>query len=85
MNTPIADNVEEDEENMIEVKVQGNDADSKKTFKILKVIFDIINQLISFLERCFEPLPVVTKTKVITPANHKEHRQTTEPIKSQSK
>ncbi|KAJ7387395.1 Ubiquitin-2 like Rad60 SUMO-like [Desmophyllum pertusum] len=32
----IIDEVDEDEENNIEIKVQGNDSDSKKTFKISK-------------------------------------------------
>jgi len=31
------DKVDEDEANKIEIKVQGNDANSKKTFKISKV------------------------------------------------
>ncbi|KAL9981634.1 hypothetical protein ACROYT_G010366 [Oculina patagonica] len=36
VDTPVVDKMEEDEENKIEIKVQGNDADSKKTFKVLK-------------------------------------------------
>lgn len=42
------DKMEEDEENRIEIKVQGNDPDSKKTFKVLKVTF-VIYQLKLFL------------------------------------
>ena len=33
----MTDKVDEEEANQIEIKVQGNDADSKKTFKISKV------------------------------------------------
>lgn len=50
VDTPVVDKMEEDEENKIEIKVQGNDAESKKTFKVLKVIF-IVNQTISFIEQ----------------------------------
>ena len=38
----VTDEVDEDEENNIEIKVQGNDSDSKKTFKISKVILLLI-------------------------------------------
>ena len=39
MNTPVmTEKLEEEEANEIEIKVQGNDTDSKKTFKISKVI-----------------------------------------------
>ena len=38
MNTPaMTDKIDDEEANQIEVKVQGKDADSKKTFKISKV------------------------------------------------
>ena len=40
VDAPVAYNEEEDEENTIEIKVQGNDPDSKKTFKATKVIID---------------------------------------------
>ena len=43
VEAPVADKEEEDEENTIEVKVQGNDPDSKKTFKASKVIIEINN------------------------------------------
>lgn len=43
MDAPVADREEEDEENTIEIKVQGNDPDSKKTFKVTKVIIEINN------------------------------------------
>lgn len=36
VDVPVADKEEEDEENTIEIKVQGNDPDSKKTFKSTK-------------------------------------------------
>jgi len=36
LDAPVADREEEDEENTIEIKVQGNDPDSKKTFKVTK-------------------------------------------------
>ena len=44
VDAPVADKEEEDEQNTIEIKVQGNDPDSKKTFKATKVIIEI-NQL----------------------------------------
>ena len=37
----MADKEEENEENTIEVKFQGNDSDSKKTFKASKVIIEL--------------------------------------------
>ena len=38
MNTPaMTDKIDDEEANQIEIKVQGKDADSKKTFKISKV------------------------------------------------
>ena len=43
VDAPVADKEEEDEENTIEIKVQGNDPDSKKTFKATKVIIEINN------------------------------------------
>ena len=42
VDAPVADK-EEDEENTIEIKVQGNDPDSRKTFKATKVIIEINN------------------------------------------
>lgn len=43
VDAPAADKEEEDQENTIEIKVQGNDPDSKKTFKVSKVIIEINN------------------------------------------
>ena len=43
VDVPVVDKEEEDEENTIEIKVQGNDPDSKKTFKATKVIIEINN------------------------------------------
>jgi len=43
VDAPVADKEEENEENTIEVKFQGNDPDSKKTFKASKVIIEINN------------------------------------------
>ena len=43
VDVPVADKEEEDEENTIEIKVQGNDPDSKKTFKSTKVSIEINN------------------------------------------
>ena len=36
----MTDSTEEEEANKINIKVQGNDADSKKTFQVLKVKSD---------------------------------------------
>ena len=51
VEAPVADKEEEDEENTIEVKVQGNDPDSKKTFKASKVIIEINNSYSSSVKR----------------------------------
>ena len=67
MNTPVkTDKIDEEETDKINIKVQGNDADSKKTFKVSKVnIFDNVMSVLAIGSQISELVVLrLIKTKV---------------------